>query len=677
MYRSWCVSKKRQGIWRVLRRTLADSLIIVLAYAIAVGCFGPTHTPYSRQAWLLVGVVTICAYLALNATLKFYSRLWGHGGVEEPLSILISVELATLTLILTHLVLSPFSVTFAPLAIILTGGNLTFIGFLGIRYRHLIRRRLGQLKDHRTSLKQSRVLIVGTTSEAQQLARRLSQDTLRRYQIVGFIDNDPTRLHMAVESWRVLGAVEDIFRITHAEQVDVIVITEHKANVCELNELVNLCQQTPAQVKILPNGLEVLNNQRWDLRSLRDVTVDDLLSREPVEIDKTLCREVIANRVVLVTGASGSIGSELCRQISSFAPARMLLLDNNESALHDLMVELESEPNQPPLRMILGDITHAAKMERLFKNEEPQLVFHAAAYKHVPMLEAHPEEAVRVNVSGTMILSEYAARYGVERFVFISTDKAVNPSSVMGASKRIGEIWLSALDRIAAHTIYTIVRFGNVIGSRGSVVPIFTRQIEWGGPLTVTHPEMTRFFMSIPEAVSLVLHAMTLSQAGDIYMLDMGEQVSILGLAQRMIRLRGLRVDSDIQIKYTGIRPGEKLHEELSYCDELHTLTSHSRIYRLHNQQTLPDLKALLGYTAVLIEAAQHPEINGRLRPAMLTAAQGDLDKSLNLLADIDSPERHRRPVSPMIQSKKERPSKQEFAPSLGRSTNLEFQPAN
>jgi FlaA1/EpsC-like NDP-sugar epimerase len=247
----------------------------------------------------------------------------------------------------------------------------------------------------------------------------------------------------------------------------------------------------------------------------------------------------------------------------------------------------------------------------------------------------------------------------------------------MGASKRIGEIWLSALDRIAAHTIYTVVRFGNVIGSRGSVVPIFTRQIEWGGPVTVTHPEMTRFFMSIPEAVSLVLHAMTLSKAGDIYMLDMGEQVSILGLAQRMIRLRGLRVGSDIQIKYTGIRPGEKLHEELSYSNELHTLTSHPRIYRLHNQQALPDLKTLLGYIAVLVEAAQHPETNGRLGPAMLTAAQGDLDKSLNLLADTDLLGHHHRPMLPAGSSEREQPSRQEFSPSLGRSTALEFRPAN
>ena len=665
----------RQVAWRVLRRSLADSLIIVMSYTIAFGLSDSASVLYSYEAWLLAGVVTVTTHLGVNAALGFYNRLWGHGGVKEPLLVLASTESATLILVLAHTVLHPACVTCDLVTMILLGGNLTLIGFLGIRYRHLIRRTLRHLNGRRSNLEQSRVLIVGTTQEAGQLSRRLNQDNLRRYQVVGFIDDDPTRMHMVVENRRVVGTTADIPRITHTEQVDVIVIAESWTNDSGLNELVSLCQQTPAQIKILPDGLDVLNNRRWDLRTLRDVTVDDLLGREPAKTDTVLCREIIAGRIVLVTGASGSIGSELCRQIGRFSPARLVMMDNNESALHDLMIELKRDPNHPPLQMTLGDITHSAKVKRLLENERPQLVFHAAAYKHVPMLEIHPEEAVRVNILGTMILSEYAARYDVERFVFISTDKAVKPSSVMGASKRISEIWLAALNRIAANTVYTTVRFGNVIGSRGSVVPTFSRQIEWGGPMTVTHPDMTRYFMSIPEAVSLVLHAMTLSRDGNIYMLEMGEQASILELAKRMIRLRGLRVGSDIQIKYTGIRPGEKLHEELAYGDEVRQPTSHSRIYCLNSRQALPELVDLLGYLAVLTEAAQHPGINGRLRPALLAVAQGDLDTSLNLIADVDLLKCYHRAALPAAQDENE-PAKQDFAQPFARPTGLTLQPA-
>lgn len=667
--------RTRQVTLRVVRRTWADTLIVVVAYTIAFGLSDSAYALYSYEAWILVGIVTVTTYLSVNAALGFYSRLWGYGGVKEPLLVLVSTEFATLILVLAHAVLYPACVTCDLVTTILIGGNLTLIGFLGIRYRHLIRRTLRHSNGRRPSPEQSRVLIVGTTQEARQLSRRLNQDDLRRYQVVGFIDDKPTRMHMVVENWRVVGTTADIPRITHTEQVDVIVIAKSGINSNNLNKLVSLCQQTPAQIKILPDGLDVLNNRRWDLRTLRDVTVDDLLGREPAKIDAVLCQEVITDRVVLVTGASGSIGSELCRQISRFSPARLVMMDNNESALHDLMVELKRDPNHPPLQMTLGDITHSAKMKRLFENERPQLVFHAAAYKHVPMLEIYPEEAVRVNILGTMILSEYAARYDVEHFVFISTDKAVKPSSVMGASKRISEIWLAALNRIAAHTVYTTVRFGNVIGSRGSVVPTFSRQIEWGGPMTVTHPDMTRYFMSIPEAVSLVLHAMTLSKDGNVYMLEMGEQVSILALAKRMIRLRGLRVGSDIQINYTGIRPGEKLHEELAYGNEVRQMTSHRRIYRLRSQQALPELVDLLGYLAVLTEVAQHPGINGRLRPALLAVAQGDLDESLNLIADTDLLKRYQGVTLPAAQDENG-PAKQDFAQPFASPTGLILQPA-
>jgi FlaA1/EpsC-like NDP-sugar epimerase len=301
-------------------------------------------------------------------------------------------------------------------------------------------------------------------------------------------------------------------------------------------------------------------------------------------------------KVVLVTGAAGSIGSELSRQIASYDPTRLIILDNNESALHDLTLDLQVAYPQLALIPALVDITILQSITRVFATQAPQIVFHAAAYKHVPLLESHPKEALRVNVMGTRQLAELAQQHQVERFVLISTDKAVNPSSVMGASKRLGELTVHALcQNKACGTLFTVVRFGNVLGSRGSVVPIFTRQIEKGGPITVTHPEMTRYFMSISEAVNLVIHAACLTEGDDIFVLRMGEVVRILDIAERMVRLRGLRPYEDIEIQIVGIRPGEKMHEELHDPAENPVDTIHPYIMRLSRWKTLGATGTFLG----------------------------------------------------------------------------------
>jgi FlaA1/EpsC-like NDP-sugar epimerase len=321
-------------------------------------------------------------------------------------------------------------------------------------------------------------------------------------------------------------------------------------------------------------------------------------------------------------------------------------LDNNESALHDLHIELHRKLNFSNAHAVLADITSAADIKELFDTERPQVVFHAAAYKHVPLLERYPEEAVRVNIMGTMILSECAARFDAERFIFISTDKAVNPESVMGASKRVCEIWLRALNPIAGATIFTIVRFGNVLGSRGSVVPIFRRQIAWGGPLTVTHKDMTRFFMTIPEAVSLILYASTFCSPIDTYMLDMGERVSILDLAYRMIRLRGLRVHEDIGVDFIGIRQGEKLHEELYYGNELRYSTIHSRIYSLRDIESDINFKNILSAILLLADVAQRQGMHHILRRAILLAAYQDWDVFTKLMVDMGLVQSYQHPAA-------------------------------
>jgi FlaA1/EpsC-like NDP-sugar epimerase len=310
---------------------------------------------------------------------------------------------------------------------------------------------------------------------------------------------------------------------------------------------------------------------------LREVTVEDLLGRDPVEIDYSQCLECVRNRVVLITGAAGSIGAELARQVLTFRPAGLHLLDNNETGLHDLHQELQRGSTDVDLRMWLADVAGAAKIERVFQSVRPQVVFHAAAYKHVGLMEEHPDEAFRVNVTGTRNVCRAAAASGAEKLVFITTDKAVKPVSVYGATKRIGELLVLAMSERSA-TVFCAVRFGNVIGSRGSVVPIFARQISQGGPVGVTDPEATRYFLTIPESVSLVIQAAAFAEQGQVYMLDMGEEVRIQDLAEKMIRLKGLSPGTDVPIVYTGLRPGEKVHEDLIAEHEQQTPTRHPKV---------------------------------------------------------------------------------------------------
>jgi FlaA1/EpsC-like NDP-sugar epimerase len=321
-----------------------------------------------------------------------------------------------------------------------------------------------------------------------------------------------------------------------------------------------------------------------------------------------------------VAGAAGSIGSELCRQVLSYGPQCLIMLDNNETGLYDLSLELGLESGSPSVHCVIGDVTHRAKMQALFEQYGPHIVFHTAAYKHVPLMEQHPDEAVRVNVQGTLIITEMATRHHAERLVFISSDKAVNPSSVMGATKRIGEMliasygsWRAGLETPSppgrqSATLCTVVRFGNVLGSRGSVVPAFEKQIEMGGPVTITHPDMTRYFMSIPEAVSLIIQAAAITTGGDLFMLDMGQQINIEDLAFRLIRLRGLRPGVDIPIKYIGIRPGEKLHEDLIADGEERLLTSHPAIFRVQGSPNVPP-EILSRQVEELLELARQQSI--------------------------------------------------------------------
>jgi FlaA1/EpsC-like NDP-sugar epimerase len=405
-----------------------------------------------------------------------------------------------------------------------------------------------------------------------------------------------------------------------------VIIAIHKIGGPRLRDILSLCLSTRARVKILPDFLGTIEQSNGVL-PLRDIQPEDLLGRELCAVDEAACGQIIAGEVVMVTGAAGSIGSELCRQVLALKPRTLLMLDNNETGLHDLLISLQLGDNHQVLP-IVADVTNHARLDAVFARYRPQVVFHVAAYKHVPMMEHHPDEAVRVNVMGTAIVSDLAAQYRVERFVFISTDKAVNPSSIMGATKRVGELLMLAnAEQSRAgrrHTQFTAVRFGNVLGSRGSVVPTFVRQIEQGGPLTITHPEMTRFFISISEAVSLVIQAATMTEGGDIFMLDMGQPIRIEDLAHKMIRLRGLRPGQDIAIAYSGVRPGEKLHEELIASDEQQLSTMHPKLFRIRSS-TMLDLANLSDQVSHLIELAYHQQSEALTKALWQLAYQGQV----------------------------------------------------
>jgi FlaA1/EpsC-like NDP-sugar epimerase len=401
-----------------------------------------------------------------------------------------------------------------------------------------------------------RTLIVGAGSAGAALAYELTHtEAARNVQVMGFVDDDPDLLGRSVRGLRVFGATRDLERICRDHQVDRVLVTEQAGNRRQIKEIVDIALRTKAQVKVLP-----LSSGRADgplVRSLRDLDVTDLLGREHAPVDTDGIGEYLGGATVLITGAGGSIGSEIARQVVRFKPRRLLLLDRDETLLHDVSVGdlADTEP-------VLADICDEVRVRDLFERYRPDVVFHAAAQKHVPILERYPVEAVRTNVFGTWSLVNTAAEFGCSRFVHISTDKAADPCSVMGATKRAAEQVIFEVGR--RHSLpYVAVRFGNVLGSRGSVVPTFLRQIVEGGPVTVTSEDMTRYFMTIPEAVSLVLQAGSMASDSRIYLLDMGEPVSILALARQLIRLAGLRPGDDIPIEITGTRPGERLHERL------------------------------------------------------------------------------------------------------------------
>ena len=421
------------------------------------------------------------------------------------------------------------------------------------------------------------VLIIGAGEATKILLSTIKNSMKDVYHVVGLIDDNTNKVNYAISGKRILGTRYDIPRICKENNVELIFFTISNISNEDRKNILETCQETGCKVRILPGTKELIKDKPI-MQSFRNVEIEDLLGRDPIKLDNKDIKKLIHNKVVLVTGGGGSIGSELCRQIMQFNPERLVIVDIYENNLYDIEQELKYNYPNSNIDAIVASVREKNRLNEIFEEFKPYLVFHAAAHKHVPLMETSPLEAIKNNVFGTYNVVNCADEYGVKRFVLISTDKAVNPTNIMGATKRLCEMIVQAKNKVS-NTEYVAVRFGNVLGSNGSVVPLFKKQIAHGGPVTVTHKDITRFFMTIPEAVSLVLQAMSGAKGGEIFVLDMGEPVKIYDMAKKLIKLSGLEPDVDIQIKVTGLRPGEKLYEEILMEEEGLTETKHDKIH--------------------------------------------------------------------------------------------------
>ncbi len=448
------------------------------------------------------------------------------------------------------------------------------------------------------------IFIIGAGQTGEMLAREMLREGL--YIPVGFMDDNPALHKTEIHGIRVLGAINDIEYYAQKFQPEFIVIAVPSASNEQMQKIVEKAENTKLPVRTLPKLNEMIST-RPSLKELRDVSIDDLLGRDKIELDWRLLQQGISNKTVMVTGGGGSIGSELCRQISGLHPKHLIIIERSEFNLYRIMQELDSFKDRFKVTGLLADICDKGKVDSIFNNYNPQLIFHAAAYKHVPILETQCREAVNNNVFGTINMVNAAEKYQVDKFVLISTDKAVNPVNVLGSTKRLAEMYCETRNT-KGHSRFITVRFGNVLGSDGSVVPLFQQQIRNGGPVTVTHPETTRYFMTIRESCQLIMQSAVMGQGGEIYVLDMGKPIKILYLAEKMIKLSNTHPDKTIEIRITGLRLGEKLHEELFYSDEQKTRTSHEKIL-----------------------IARHPEINTKL----LLSIVSELETACLLFDDV------------------------------------------
>ncbi|HEX7712417.1 MAG TPA: nucleoside-diphosphate sugar epimerase/dehydratase [Bacillota bacterium] len=569
-----------------LLQVLIDILLINLCWfgALVLRFDGRIPGNYLDH-WLIIVITMTVVRIGFFIFFRLYRSLWSYSSVPEFFLVLKAVTVSTIVIwafALTAQELNwlPFP---TPKAIGIIDWLLCILSLGGLRFAIRLRREWVISRRNTNNSPQKKLLIVGAGEAGSLIIREISKQLSSNYFPIGFIDDDPCKQGHHMHGIPVLGTREDIPRIIKQYEVEEVIIALPSASKKDIREILEICHQEVAHVLIVPAVAEIINGT-VTMKQLRDVAIEDLLGREPVSVDLTSIAGYLTGERVLITGAGGSIGSELCRQLAPFKPTQLLLLGRGENSIYEIDQELTvdfPELNKVP---IIADIRDREKLTQVFRDYRPTVIFHAAAHKHVPLMELEPDEAVKNNVFGTKNMAELADQFKCKRFVLISTDKAVNPSSVMGATKRVAELIIQDLNT-RSQTKFMAVRFGNVLGSRGSVIPLFRRQIARGGPITVTHPEMTRFFMTIPEAAQLVIQAGALGHGGEVFILDMGDPVKIVDLARDLIRLSGFVPDKDIKIEFKGIRPGEKMYEELLTRDEGVRATKHERIFTTQVKQ--------------------------------------------------------------------------------------------
>ncbi|MDU6768969.1 MAG: nucleoside-diphosphate sugar epimerase/dehydratase, partial [Veillonella sp.] len=505
--------------------------------------------------------IMVISYIVMLLSMHLYTRIWRYAGMREMVAVLIATTLGA-GLFYTGMYVFDKSL---PRSIYLISWILS-TGVIGIgrMVLHYIAMRYGGKQS--TDADMVNTLIIGAGDAGATIAREIERYHKRSRKVIGFIDDDESKFNRLMGGVRILGNRHDIPSIVKENKVKEIIIAMPSVTRNEIRNIMEICSPLKCKVNTLPGMYQLLDDEVL-VSHLHPVSIEDLLERDEVRLDMDVVEHYIRDKVVLVTGAGGSIGSEICRQIMRVGPKQLLLLGHGENSIYLINQELKNIYKDGPIIPIIADIRDKQQLDQIFTQYNPQVVFHAAAHKHVPLMEIQPMAAVLNNIYGTRNVADVAGRHGVERFVMISTDKAVNPTSVMGATKRVAEKVIISMND-TYDTKYITVRFGNVLGSRGSVIPLFKKQIEAGGPVTVTDPEMTRYFMTIPEASQLVLQAGAMGKGGEVFLLDMGEPVKIIDLARNMIRLSGLEPDKDIHIKITGLRPGEKKYEELLTSEE-------------------------------------------------------------------------------------------------------------
>ncbi len=558
--------KNKKLIFRIILLVLMDMLIITAAGPLAI--YVRYNLFFEPQA--IEFIENIFQYLPMNliltvivfAVFRLYQGIWKYASASDLVNIIVACLVSAVTQTIGMMLMGlrfPRSYPFMYFAVLTAG-----ISIFRFTYRILAyfrQKQQGLIKEGKTN-----TMIVGAGEAGNTLLKELQNSKFVEQNVCCLVDDDPGKIGKYLRGVLVAGNRKDICRLAEEYHIDEIMIAIPSASHAEIQELLDICSQTSCKLKVLP-GIYQLVNGEVSVSKLRNVEIEDLLGREPIDTQVESIMGYVSGKVVLVTGGGGSIGSELCRQIARHEPRQLVIFDIYENNAYDIQQELKRDYPELNLVVLIGSVRNTHRINGVFEKYHPQIVYHAAAHKHVPLMEDSPNEAIKNNVMGTYKTAQAADKYGVSRFVLISTDKAVNPTNIMGASKRLCEMVIQMMNN-RSKTEFVAVRFGNVLGSNGSVIPLFKKQIEEGGPVTVTHPDIIRYFMTIPEAVSLVLQAGARAKGGEIFVLDMGKPVKILDLALNLIRLSGLKPYEDIDIVFTGLRPGEKLYEELLMDEE-------------------------------------------------------------------------------------------------------------